>query len=63
MGRLLFLIEKKRNELNKSIEKFGINDYRVLLKSEELDKLITIEQRMRLWLNYTSFYDRINMIK
>lgn len=63
MGRILLLIEKKRFELNKAIEMFGINDYRVLIKSEELDKLITIEQRMRLWLAYTGFYTKINMVK
>jgi len=28
MGRILLLIEKKRFELNKAIEIFGINDYR-----------------------------------
>ncbi|ERK30081.1 MULTISPECIES: aspartyl-phosphate phosphatase Spo0E family protein [Clostridium] len=63
MGRILLLIEKKRFELNKAIEIFGINDYRVLIISEELDKLITIEQRMRLWLAYTGFYTKINMVK
>lgn len=55
MGRLLLLIEKKRAELHEAMDVYGIRDSRVLAISQELDKIISVEQKMMLWLSYTNY--------
>lgn len=51
MGWILFLIERKRSELNRLLEEHELTDDRVLCKSKEIDELIALEQRIRLYLN------------
>lgn len=40
MDMLLEEVEKKREELNKLVNQYGLSDERVLLKSRELDGLL-----------------------
>ncbi|WP_238885031.1 aspartyl-phosphate phosphatase Spo0E family protein [Clostridium sp. YIM B02551] len=48
MKKLSLLIEKKREEVHEAIDMYGINDCRTLVKSQELDKLMAMEQKRRL---------------
>lgn len=46
------LTEEVRNELNNYIKLYGLSDKRTINKSQELDKLIVIEQKMKRGLGY-----------
>ncbi|HIG0360420.1 aspartyl-phosphate phosphatase Spo0E family protein [Clostridium botulinum] len=40
------LIEKKREEMYLSIDKYGIRDIRTIIVSQELDELLVLKQRI-----------------
>lgn len=48
MRDILILIEKKRAEMYEAMDTYGFNDDKTIKVSQELDKLVAMEQKRRL---------------